>query len=330
MLNLFRKNMAVQVLLIVVALVLLWLQPLITPPPMTASPDTDGVLYSLLVNWLSGVSRLAVIIAMILVLAEGLLLNILLSDIGLVPQTTLLPTLLYITMMSATATTLTPIVPVSAALIGCTYLLMLRGTLLTIPTSRICSATALIGLCSLFYLPALAILVSYLFVAISFRLYNWRDIVALLLGFLAPYVLLVTVLFMTDGLAEWWSATAASLGGFSFHIAATEPLPLIANILLALIVAASIFMLWGKLGEHPVMWQKNASTVMLLSIGAIIMLFYSHLLPVDLSFFAIPFALCGTHMLLPKRNGNIIGHRKQRLWIYDVLFILTFVAALVC
>ena len=330
MLNLFRKNMAVQVLLIIVALVLLWLRPLMTPPPMTAGTDTDGVLYALLVDWLSGVPRLTVIIAMILVLAEGVMLNILLSDMGLVPQTTLLPTLLYIIMMSAPATTLTPMVPVSAALIGCTYLLMLRGTLLTIPTSRICSATALIGLCSLFYLPALAIFVSYLFVAISFRLYNWRDIVALLLGLLAPYVLLVTVLFMTDGLAEWWGTTAAALGGFSFHIAKTEPLPLIANIILTLIIAAAIFMLWGKLGEHPVLWQKNATTVMLLSIGAIIMLFYSHLLPVNLSFFAIPFALCGTHMLLPKLNGGITGRHKQRLWIYDVIFILTFAAALVC
>ncbi len=35
-------------------------------------------------------------------------------------------------------------------------------------------------------------------------------------------------------------------------------------------------------------------------------------------------------MLLPKSKGNIIGHRKQSLWISDVLFILTFVAALVC
>ena len=89
-------------------------------------------------------------------------------------------------------------------------------------------------------------------------------------------------------------------------------------------------MLWGKLGEHPVLWQKNASTVMLLAIAGIIMLFYSHLLPVNLSFFAIPFAFCGTHMLLPKRNVGIIGRRKQRLWIYDVILILTFVAALVC
>jgi hypothetical protein len=69
---------------------------------------------------------------------------------------------------------------------------------------------------------------------------------------------------------------------------------------------------------------------MLLTVGGIIMLFYSSLMPIAHSFFAIPFALCGTHMLLPKRNMGIIGRRKQYLWIYDVLFVITFIAALVC
>lgn len=329
MINLFRKNMAVQVLLILVALVLLWLRPLITPPPMPAA-DTDGILYTMLHSALSSVPLLAVIIAMLLVLAEGVLLNILLSDMGLVPQTTLLPTLLYIIMMSAPATTITPILLVNAALITCVHLLMLRGTLLTIPASRICSVTALIGLCTLFYIPALALIVSYLFVAISFRLYNWRDIVSLLLGFFAPYVLFVTILFLTDNLSAWWSTTADSIGRLTFSIETVETLPLIANIILALVAVASIFTLWSKLGEHPVLWQKNASSVMLLTIGGIIMLFHTHILPIDHSVFAIPFALCGTHMILPRRNVSIIGRRKQHLWIYDIILILTLAAAFVC
>lgn len=330
MINLFRKNMAVQVLLIIVALVLLWLRPLMTPPPMAANPSTDGVLYTLLVNWLSGLPRLAVILAMILVLVEGVMLNILLSDAGLVPQTTLLPTFLYITLMSAGVDTLEPMVVVNGAMIGLVYLLMLRGTLLTIPTSRICSATALIGLSSMIYLPSLAMVVSYIFVAISFRLYNWRDIVALLLGLLAPYVLLVTVLYMSDGLTDWWATTADALGGFALRFEADGTLAMIANIALGLIVAASIFMLWSKLGEHPVLWQKNAYTVMLLTIGGIIMLFYSSLTPINHSFFALPFALCGMHLMLPKRNTGIIGRKKQRTWIYNSLLLITIIAAFLC
>lgn len=330
MLKLFKSNMALQALLILVALVLLWLRPLLAPPPMASAP-TDGILYSIILPLFNAVPRVAVIVAMLLVLAEGVLLNLLLADINLVPQTTLLPTLLYIIFMSAPATTITPMILVAGALIACTRQLSLKGSLLTISTTRICSATALISICSLFYIPALAILVSYLLVAVSYRLYGWRDVVTMLLGFLAPYVLLVTVLFMTDGLAAWWASTAAVLGDITFMVTATDTLPLIANIMLALIFLVSVFMLWSHLGEHTVVWQKNASTVMLVTVGGIITLLFSRLLPIDLAAFALPFALCGTHMLMPASGRTtVIGRRKQRPWIYDILLAIIIIAAFVC
>lgn len=330
MLKIFKNNMAFQALLILAVLILLWLRPLIAPPAMVAAP-TDGILYTLLLPLFANAPRTAVIIAMLLVLIEGVLLNILLSDTGLVPQTTLLPTLLYIVFFSAPATTLSPMIFVSGALILCAWQLSLKGTLLTIPTSRICSATAIIGLCSLFYLPALAIIASYLLVAVSYRLYNWRDITTMLLGFFAPYVLLVTILHLTNGLAGWWSSTTASLGHITMHVIPTAWLPLTANIFLALLFAVSLFSLWFRLGEHPVMWQKNASTEMLVSVGGIIMLFYSRLLPVDMTFFAIPFALCGTHFLMPSIcRPTASRSRKQRLWVYDMLLVLIIAAAFLC
>lgn len=330
MLKLFNSNIAVQALLIIVALVLLWLRPLIAPPLMAAAP-TDGVLYTLILHLFSAAPRAAVIVAMLLVLTEGVMLNLLLTNINLVPQTTLLPTLLYVIFMSAPATTLTPMILVAGALIACVQQLSLHGTLLTIPTTRICSATALISLCSLFYIPALAILVSYLLVAVSYRLYGWRDIATLILGFLAPYVFLVTVLYMTDDLASWWSATAAVLGDITLYVAPTDTLPLIANIVLTLVFVVSVFMLWSRIGEHPVMWQKNATTVMLVIVGGVLMLFFSRLMPVDLALFAIPFALCGTHMLMPTIGRSAANsRRKQRLWIYDILMVLIIIAALVC
>lgn len=329
MLKLFRNNMVLQVLLIIAALVVLWLRQLMTPPTMVASP-TDGVLYTLLLSALSTASRAAVIIAMILILAEGVLLNLLLSNMGLVPQTSLLPTLLFIVFMSAPATTLTPMILVTGALIACVHQLMLRGTLLAISTEHICSATALIGLCSMFYVPALAILVSYLLVAVSFRLYSWREVAALFLGIMAPYILLITILYLTGNLITWWDITTANFGQFGIQIAHMDTLTLIANIVLILVFAASIFILWGHLGEHPVVWQKNASTVMLVSVGSLVMLFLSTLLPANPAFFAVPFALCGTHMLMPANTYHTRGRSKQRLWIYDLLFIITFAAALVC
>ena len=194
--------MALQVLLILVALALFWGRAIASPQPM---PEGDAILYNLLSKTLTHTPLPAVIIAMLLVLAEGILLNLVLASAALVPQTSLLPTLLYITAASATATTLTPALLINAILIACLHRLMIHGTPLTLPTSRICSVAALIGLASMISLPATAFLLTYLLVAINYRLYGWRDWTAMLLGFAAPYIALVIMLLFTGDLSSWWS-----------------------------------------------------------------------------------------------------------------------------
>ena len=327
MIDLFRKNTLVQVLLILVAILLLWGRSLVHPPAMA---DGDAVLYHLLYLGLSSLPRLAVILAVLLILVEGVWLNRLLSDIGLVPQTTLLPTLLYIILMSAPATTLTPMVFVGGIMIAITHQLMLRTTLLTISTEKICSATALIGLASMFYLPSLALVLSYLLVVVNYRLYSLRDWMAMLLGLMAPYIVLLTVLFLTDNLSIWWSGTYYSLSATTLPSGTDKILAIIGDIVIILVFLVSLFVLWGHLGEHPIVWQKNATTVMLLSVGCAAMLAYSHVFPVDMRSFAVPFALCGLHLLMPEKATHSYGRRKKRNWVFDIILILTFVAALIC
>ncbi|MBR4506054.1 MAG: hypothetical protein IKP21_04695 [Bacteroidales bacterium] len=326
MVNLFRKNTVVQVLLILAATLLLWGRSLVYPPAMA---DGDAVLYHLLYLGISSLPRLAVVIALLLVLAEGVWLNLLLANVGLVPQTTLLPTLLYIILMSAPATTLTPAIFVGGIMIAITHQLMLRTTLLTITTDKICSATALIGLASMFYLPSLALILSYLLVVINYRLYSWRDWLSMLLGLAAPYIMLLTVLYLTGNLTIWLSGTYYSLGGISLQSDTEKALAIGGNLVLVLVFLVGLFALWGHLGEHPIVWQKNATTVMLLSVGSAAMLLYSRVFPVDMRLFAVPFTLCGLHLLMPEKSHSY-GHRKQRTWILDIVLLLTFIAALVC
>ena len=329
MLKLFGKNMGLQVLLILAVVLVLWWRPLMSPPAMALS-EYDGVLYGLIVKMFGHLPRLAVVIAILFVLGEAVALNLLLADAGLVPQTTLLPTLLYIVGVSAPASTLSPMILVNAILIVILYQLRIRGTLLTIPTEKICSATALIGICTMIYLPAAMFLISYILVAVMFRLYGWRDWATLILGLAAPYVLLLPVLYVTNHLDWWLAATSASIGQMGINIAGGDTLPLIANIILAAIIAISLIGLWGRLSEKTMQWQTNASTVMLLAVGGLGMLFCTQLLPVPLHFFAIPFALCGTHLLLPERTRRTTGSRRSRNWIFDTLFFVILVAALLC
>ena len=201
--KLFNQSILLQAVVILLAMLALWAPALAAPAAMPAAGGATP-LYDLLARWLQAVPLVAVIIAMVLVLVEGVLLNLLLVDAGLTPQNSLLPTLLYIIAMSAPATTLTPMVLVAALMIACLRRLTLKGTLLTISVERACAATAMIGLASLFYLPAALFIISYMLAAINYRLYGWKDWAAMILGFIAPYILLVTVLMFTGGLQDWW------------------------------------------------------------------------------------------------------------------------------
>ena len=329
MVKLFERNIAVQIVLIIVALALLWFRPLIAPSVM---PEADGtaLLYDLLYHWLSPLPRLAVIIAMLLVLAEGILLNILLADVALVSQKSLLPTLLYVIAMSAPATTLTPLVVVNALLIPCLNILMLRGTLLTISRNAICGATALIGIATMFYLPAWALLISYLFIAINYRLYSWKDWMAMLLGLLAPYVLLFTTLYLTDQVADKWTAMSQYLLQPSFSVSQPHPVGMLANGYLTVLFLIALLTLWLHIGEYTIAWQKNATSIMLLTLGGAIMLLYSSLFPVDLQIFAIPFALTVNQLIIHKGQQRVGYGKKKHTWVADALIPLTLIAALIC
>ena len=329
MLKLFKKNMALQVLLIVVALVVLWWRSLVEPPAL-AVHDGDGILYALLVKVFGSLPRLCVVIAMLLVLAEGTVLNLTLADAKLVPQNTLLPIFLYVLCVSASTNTLTPMLLVCAVLIVFLRQLLVHGTLITISTGRICSATALVSICSMIYIPAAAFLLTYILVATVYRLYNWRDIAALILGLAAPYTFLVLVLYLADGLEPWWNGVVEAVANIHISVLPVDTMSLVANILFTVIVMVSIFFLWSKLSEKTTNWKTNAAVVMQITVGAVVMSLCSRLLPFELTVLAAPFALCGTHLLLPESVPHTYGRNKRRKWIYETLFVVIIIVAALC
>ena len=139
MIKLFRGNMLVQAVLIIALLILLW-TPALLAPAAIATTGSDGLLYGYVASWLAHTPLLAVIVAMLLTLAEGVLLNLLLASVGIVPQTTLMPTLLFVIAISATTTTLSPILLTTAILLLCLQQLTLNGSLLTADMRDTCRA----------------------------------------------------------------------------------------------------------------------------------------------------------------------------------------------
>jgi hypothetical protein len=305
MLKLLEKNTALQIIVILAVTTLLWLPSLSHPQPMEP-PPSFAPLYDLLYN-LSPSPLLSVILAILLILAGGTCLNIILVNASLVPQNTLLPTLLYTLFMSATATTLSSSLLVGVLAIAVVRMLLLHTTLLTIPSNKIFAATALIGICSLLYLPSLTLLLTYLLVVVSYRLYNWRDWMVLLLGLLAPYLLLLIVFYLNNTLSISNINLQIQLSAFNFQ----PSTPNFANALLLLLFLLALFLLARRLPEKTTLWQKNATTVLLLTVAALAQLPFSSFFPANLQPFAIPFALSATHLLLPD-NRHRHPYRRQR------------------
>lgn len=325
--KLFNQSILLQAVVILLAMLALWAPALAAPAAMPAAGGATP-LYDLLARWLQTVPLVAVIIAMVLVLVEGVLLNLLLVDAGLTPQNSLLPTLLYIIAMSAPATTLTPMVLVAALMIACLRRLTLKGTLLTISVERACAATAMIGLASLFYLPAALFIISYMLAAINYRLYGWKDWAAMILGFIAPYILLVTVLMFTGGLQDWWQSVTDTITGIKLNVNDFTPLQAVANVALVLALLAGVVSVWNLSGERTVVWQKNATTQLTILTGAIAILLVTSVFPVNMQLAALPFAFSVTCLLTPPARS--MGRKKRKEWVYTLILILIFIAALIC
>ena len=330
MLKLFSRNTIVQALLILLVLVLLWLRPLLTPVPMQ-SGEHPAILYGLLCQWLSPHPLLAVILAMVIVLVEGLMLNLLLANVGLVPQNSLLATFLFVLATGAGATTLTPAILVNGALVAALSQLLLRGTLLTITSDKACGATALIGLATLFYQPAVVFLLSYFLIAANYRLYDWKDWAVLILGFVAPYLPVLAYLYLFDGMADWWQGTAEALGTLSLQYGAAMPISLAGGLLLTILLLWSLAYTAGRLGERPVVWQKNATTVMLLIVGGLALYFYQPIMPLRPGYWTIPFVFCLNRLLVgTAENRTGYGRRRNRTWIFECAFDVAVIAAFLC
>ena len=317
MLKLFEKSTVVQALVILLVTALLWFKSFINPQPMMPT-DNYAPLYNLLCS-LHPSPVLSTIIAMTLVVLGGFFFNIMVAGVGLASQNSLLPTLLFIMAMSAVSPALTP------SLLAALIVIAIIKT-----ADKIFGVASLIGIASMIYLPALTLVAAYLLIAVNYRLYSWRDWMVFLLGLLAPYLLLWSVQLFTDDLVDGFAAMGDELSNLTLTVGSFSTLQSIANITLLAAFLVSLFVVWRRLGDKPIVWQKNATTVMLVTVAAIAMLPFTQVYPVNLQFFAVPFAFCLSQRFALSSHRSRTSRSSWRSHLFDILFILILIAAVVC
>lgn len=312
MLRIFRTNVVLQIFIILIVAVLMWIGVFIHPRPTPI--EGGGQLY----YWITGLlSPLAsTIIAFVLVIVEGVLLNSMLYRHKMMTQSSLMPLLFYIIAMSIGRPTLTPMLLGSLFLIIGMSQLMLTTTLLSLDLDKIFGASASIA-CATLFCPAMAVfLVPLIANMFNFSLYGWRDWTMLILGILAPYIVLETYYYMVDELFYRNYLILYGLTDINWSVGGSL-IDWIGSLifLLLFVVGFGSTVINGQ--NKTINFKKNLTAILLFTVGSILLTLYTHIFPVHTQAFAIPFALCTTLLFVdPKRD----------VWWQNLIFVLVIVA----
>jgi len=311
-LRIFRTNVVLQIFIILIVAVLMWIGVFIHPRPTPI--EGGGQLY----YWITGLlSPLAsTIIAFVLVIVEGVLLNSMLYRHKMMTQSSLMPLLFYIIAMSIGRPTLTPMLLGSLFLIIGMSQLMLTTTLLSLDLDKIFGASASIA-CATLFCPAMAVfLVPLIANMFNFSLYGWRDWTMLILGILAPYIVLETYYYMVDELFYRNYLILYGLTDINWSVGGSL-IDWIGSLifLLLFVVGFGSTVINGQ--NKTINFKKNLTAILLFTVGSILFTLYTHIFPVHTQAFAIPFALCTTLLFVdPKRD----------VWWQNLIFVLVIVA----
>lgn len=316
MLKTFRTNIPVQIAIILVASVLLWIKSFIHP--QQALLEGGGDLYHFICGEMS--PAVATIVAFVLVLAEGVLLNSILYRHKMITQSSLLPMLFYIIAMSIGHPALSPVIVGSLFLLIGIDQLLLTSTLLSVGLDKIFGGAACIALSSLFCPVMVVFLIPLVASMFNYSLYTWRDSTMLILGFLAPFILLETYYYVCDELFYRNYLLLYNLSDLRIQ-AGGSLVEWIVSIVFLLMLIVGMATALGGLQNRSINFSKNITTLLLFALGSVMLSFYTSLFPVFTQGYAMPFACCSTYLFIEPKRKETLSNLVFVLLL--LLFILT-------
>lgn len=317
MLKSFRNNnIIVQIITVLAVAGMMWGNSF--AHPNAHMPSGGGSLFYWLTSALSPL--MATIIAFVLMLVEGVLLTSILYRHKLIGQGNLFPLLFFVIAFSSGRPTLTPILLGTLFLILAIEQLLLTTTLLSIGLDRTFGAAACVGMATILCPTMVVFTIPVIISMFNYSLYNWRDWAMFILGFLAPWILVETYYWVNDELFYRNYLLLYTITDFHLRIGGSF-LQWVVSIVFLLFIVWGIMKVVGMSRNRNINFNKNVTTLLLFSIGSLLLAGYSQLFPVATANFAIPFACCATYIFMD--NGTS-GFSKQHneLWL-NLFFIAT-------
>lgn len=316
MLKTFRTNIPAQIAVILIVSALMWMRSFIHPVHPVL--DGGGDLYHFICGGMSPV--VSTIVAFLLMIAEGVLLNSILYRHKMISQSSLLPMLFYIIAMSIGHPTVSPIIFGSLFLIIGLDQLLLTSTLLSVGLDKLFGASACIALSALFCPVMVVFLIPLVASMFNYSLYSWRDNTMLILGFLAPFILLETYYFLCDELFYRNYLLVYNLTDLHLKAGGTI-VEWVVSIVFLLMLITGLGTALGGGQNRSINFNKNIITLLLFTLGSVAISFYTTLFPVQTQGFAMPFACCSTFLFIEPKRKELLSNICFLLII--LLFIVT-------
>lgn len=198
LIRLFRSDVSYQILIILFLSGVLWFKAFANPIPALSS-SSDLYLYNPVFTIFSSWPLLSVILAFILMIAEAIFLNLLLSSHELTPRNSALAAILYILLMSWSPEMLTinPLLICNAFLLAYLYLLLSVFEKKE-AFQEIFSAAIAVSIASFFDITMAWLLILLFITMLVYRLFSWREWFISLFGFLIPYYFAAVYFFWND------------------------------------------------------------------------------------------------------------------------------------
>jgi hypothetical protein len=167
-------------------------------------PNTPDIkhampLYELVLRPMVNISWLNKIIAVLLIIAEGFLLNYIVNENDVLTKKTNLPALFYIVFISNNSA----MFELHPVLFSNLFLLFALNKILNsyrkdVAFSQVFDAGLLISIATLFYFPCIVFLPLIGIALIIFRPFLWREWIISFIGVLIPYVFVITYYFWNN------------------------------------------------------------------------------------------------------------------------------------
>ena len=298
LLKTLRNSYPVQISLFIIIPLLLWVSSFISPEEVCKS-EISGPLYDLIYTVFHSHNFVSAVVAFILVMIQGLLVNVMFSTNLLTPKTSFLPAVLFV-MCSGFLPEFHTISPV--LFVNLFFLLSLKYLFRAYNISTAFDAFFNAGLClaiaALIYPPAWVLLLLIPVSIVVYRVFKWRVIAVSLLGVLFPCIIVVFAYWFTDNLNTKW----LHITDFFYPVpqVSNDENTIFLNIATVILLLIAVGVSFSMSSNNIMSTRKRTLILYFSTLLMLIVSFRKHIFPVDITYLACFFAFAFTHMLYKK------------------------------